>query len=472
MALKIAGNLMKSNWCSCDGYGHTDAKNYQVPRHIQTAAPASSGLSFSRRQALFGVGMGAIAWAARPTTALADLVVNAQAGERPHDILVTVFMRGGADGLNIVVPYGDDDYGRNRPTIGIAAPRSTRALGERALDLDGFFGLHPSLAPLQSLYGDGLMSFVHACGSGDGSRSHFEAMSAMERGLRDDRGSATSGWLARHLTATRNEGDSPLRAIAFGSTMPDSLRGATGASALDSLDDFRLHAPAAAQKSGDLAQKGEQHLRRALAELYCQNGDAVAHAGRETLAVLNSLNALAPADYKPEHGATYPESDLGRGLKQVALLAKGDVGLEVACLDHGGWDTHVAQTGTGGTMGLLLNDLATSLAAFARDMGPQMKRTTVVVMTEFGRRLQENSGLGTDHGRAGVMMLLGQNVKGGKVFAKWPGLKDEQLEPPGDLRVTTDYRDVLSEIVAHRLHNPDVNNVFPGHQPHASGFVL
>ena len=335
--------MMKTNWCNCDGYGHTAAKNLETPRHASSDTSAPRAVNVSRRQALFGVGLGAIAWATRPTTALADLVVSAKPSERAHDILVTVFMRGGADGLNIVVPYGDDDYGRNRPTIGIAAPRASRALSERALDLDGFFGLHPALAPLQPLYGDGLMSFVHACGSGDGSRSHFEAMSAMERGLRDDRGSASSGWLARHLTDTRGDRDSPLRAIAFGSVMPDALRGATGASALDSLDDFRLHSP----KNAEQTKPGDGHLRRALAALYRENGDAIGHAGRETLAVLDSLNALAPKDYRPAHGATYPESELGRGLQQVALLAKGEVGLEVACLDHGGWDTHVAQTGTG-----------------------------------------------------------------------------------------------------------------------------
>ncbi|BCM88389.1 hypothetical protein IAD21_00220 [Abditibacteriota bacterium] len=470
MAVKMAENLMKLDWYSCDGHGHTDVQTAEISGRKIISATESlppRALSLSRRQALLRVGMGAIAWATRPTTALADLVVHAKPGQRAHDTLVTVFMRGGADGLNIVVPYGDDDYGRNRPTIGISAPRASRALAERALDLDGFFGLHPALAPLQRLYGDGLMSFVHACGSGDGSRSHFEAMSAMERGLRDDRGSATSGWLARHLTGTRSDHDSPLRAVAFGGVMPDSLRGATGASTLNSLDDFRLYAPGSANQSD-----GDGHLRRAFAELYGHSRDVISHAGRETLGVLNSLNALTPADYKPENGATYPDSELGRGLKQVALLIKGDVGLEVACLDHGGWDTHVAQTGTGGTMALLMTDLANSLSAFARDMGAQMKRTTVVVMTEFGRRLQENSGLGTDHGRAGVMMLLGQNVVGGKVFAQWPGLKDDQLEPPGDLRVTTDYRDVLSEIVARRLHNPDLATVFPGHKPRASGFML
>lgn len=470
---------MKTDWFSCDGRGHADKTAVSsVPQHhaeqMEVPQPPRS-FTLSRRQALFGVGLGAVAWAARDATALADIAVNPGRRELPHDVLVTIFLRGGADGLNIVVPYGDDAYGRNRPTIGVAAPKSGKvSLAERALDLDGFFGLHPSLAPLHALYGEGLLSFVHACGSGDSTRSHFEAMSAMERGLPDDRGVAANGWLARHLAATQGESDSPLRAIAFSSVMPDALRGATGASALDSLADFRLYLPAAPSPEAmktSTARDRDAHLRRALAALYHEGGDAVTRAGRETLLVLESLNRIDPANYRPARGASYPDSDLGSGLRQVACLIKAGVGLEVACLDHGGWDTHVAQTGTGGAMATLMDNLGKSLAAFARDMGDGMKRTTVVVMTEFGRRLQENSGLGTDHGRAGALMLLGGGVAGGKVFARWPGLADDQLEPPGDLRVTTDYRDVLAEIVARRLGNKHLSSVFPNHTPHFPGVV-
>ena len=418
------------------------------------------------------MGLGALAWAARSKSALAEVAFHPAGGERSHDILVTIFLRGGADCLNVVVPHGDDAYYRNRPTIGIAAPKSGKgSAADHALDLDGFFGLHPALSPLHAMYGEGAISFVHACGSGDGTRSHFEAMAAMERGLRDDRGSgATNGWIARHLASTRGS-DSPLRAVAFGGIMPDSLRGATNASALDSLDDFRLQTSAQNDARGGEARGAEAHLRRALLELY-GGKDAVSHAGRQTLDVLKTLNKMAPENYRPAGGATYPEGDLGNGLKQVACLIKGEVGLEVACLDSVGWDTHFAQASTGGAMATLMETLGQSLAAFSRDMGAEMKRTTVVVMTEFGRRLQENSSLGTDHGRAGAMMLLGGGIRGGKVFARWPGLEDHQLEPPGDLRVTTDYRDVLSEIVSRRLKNANLSKVFPNYAPRFVGVTV
>lgn len=474
---------MKTDWCSCDGNGNAGDSpliTREYSRANSQAAPEAEALrlpqktdlpprsfSLSRRQVLGGFGLGALAWAARGKTALADVAINPDKSEREHDTLVTIFLRGGADCLNIVVPFGDDAYHRNRPTIGVAAPKSGKgSAADRALNLDGFFGLNPALAPLHALYGDGKMSFVHACGSGDGTRSHFEAMAAMERGLRDDKSSgASNGWIARHLASTRGN-DSPLRAVAFGGVMPDSLRGATNASALDSLDDFRLLTPQA-----ETAKRDEAELRRVLLELH-GGKDAVSQAGRQTLAVLETLNRIDPKNYRPAGGAVYPEGDLGNGLRQVACLIKGEVGLEIACLDFGGWDTHVAQTGTGGAMATLMDTLGKSLAAFSRDMGTGMKRTTVVVMTEFGRRLQENSGLGTDHGRAGAMMLLGGGIVGGRVFAKWPGLENDQLEPPGDLRVTIDYRDILSEIVSRRLGNSNLAEVFPNYTPRFSGVTI
>jgi uncharacterized protein (DUF1501 family) len=289
-------------------------------------------------------------------------------------------------------------------------------------------------------------------------------MATMERGQANDATGTASGWLARHLAATQGDNASPLRAVAFTSVMPDILRGATDATALRSLEDFRLILPGATAAR-------ETELRRALTAFYAEGRDAVAEAGRETLAVLDTLHRVDPARYRPANGAVYPASDLGSGLKQVACLLRSRVGLEVAFLDKGGFDTHVAQGSAGGWLATLLDDLGRSLAAFAQDMGPEMRRVTVVVMTEFGRRLQENSGLGTDHGRASVMMLLGGGVIGGKVFGTWPGLKQEQLEEEMDLRVTTDYRDVLSEIVVRRLHNDRLADVFPNYAPRSVGVV-
>ena len=433
--------------------------------HLVTPSPCHP-LSLTRRQALTTGALAAVAWATRGTSALAEIAVNTGKRDAGRDVLVTVFLRGGADGLNIVVPYGEDAYHRNRQTIGVAAPGDRRkGSSDRALDLNGFFGLHPALAPLHPLYGKGLMACIHAIGSDDHTRSHFEAMASMERGLPDERTGGASGWLARHLATAPGDNASPLRAVALSSVMPDSLRGATAATALNSLAEFRLDLPTSVEKK----RGGE--IRQALAEFYEDGADAVARAGRETLAVLKTLNRIDPVNYRPANGATYPQTELGNGLRQVACLIKGRVGLEVACLDRGGWDTHVGQGSAGGWLALQLADVAQSLAAFTSDLGKEMRRVTIVVMTEFGRRVQENSGLGTDHGRASMMMLLGGGIVGGKVFAKWPGLEDDDLEPPGDLRVTTDYRDVLSEIVARRLHNPQLSTVFPNYTPRFAGVV-
>jgi uncharacterized protein (DUF1501 family) len=237
--------------------------------------------------------------------------------------------------------------------------------------------------------------------------------------------------------------------------MPDSLRGGTDAIAIELLADFRLVVPEAA------AARSEA-LHQALADLYRDGKDEMAHAGRETLRVLDALNRLDPALYQASNNARYPKSDLGEGLRQVALLIRANLGLEVAALDKGGWDTHVAQGSTGGWLASLLDDLGQSLAAFAQDLGSEMSRVTLVVMTEFGRRLQENSGFGTDHGRASFMMVMGGHVAGGKVHGRWPGLAADQLEEPGDLRVTTDYRNVLAEILSKRTANSDLGAVFPG----------
>ncbi|MCB8932163.1 MAG: DUF1501 domain-containing protein [Fimbriimonadaceae bacterium] len=418
----------------------------------------------SRRALLGGGALAAVWWAARGT-ALADLSL----GDQPDptgDLLVVVFLRGGADGMNMVAPVGADAYHRARPTLALArATDRTAPKADRVLDLDGFFGLNPAMGPLLPLYREGRLGFVHACGSGDHTRSHFEAMAAMERGNENIRGGIASGWLARHLDARPQKGASPLRAVAFSSVMPDSLRGATSAMALESLADFRLRLPEGPENRGG-------RLRQTLTRLYQdQLRDPIVDAGVETFKLLETLNRLDPAHYKPESGAAYPDSELGRGLRQVAFLAKARVGLEVAFLDRGGWDTHVAQGSSTGYMALGLTDVSDSLAAFAKDLGPALDRTTVVVMTEFGRRLQENSGLGTDHGRGSVMTVLGGGTQGGRVHAKWPGLEPHELDEVGDLRVTTDYRDVLAEILDKRVRSTNLAAVFPGHTPKALGVV-
>lgn len=364
------------------------------------------------------------------------------------DTLVCLFLRGGADGLNIVVPHGDDGYYAHRPTIGLARPDDANA-EFKAVDLDGFFGLHPSLTPLHEIYQNGHLAFVQATGSPDESRSHFEAMDLMERGAATN---DYTGWLARHLASLDTGNESALRAIGVGDMLPASLTGAVSATALRSVAEYHL--------LGRDERVGE--MQALLYSLYNQNDDLLKGAANQTFAAIEVLSQIDTASYQPR-GRAYPERDLGRSLLTVAQLIHADVGVEVACVDLGGWDTHVAQGGGEGQMARLLDELAQGLAAFYEDLQDKIGEVTVVVMSEFGRRLQENGGLGTDHGHGNMMMVMGGGIQGGRVYADWPGLQPEQLVGPGDLAITTDYRDVLGEIIGKRLNNPRAAEVFPGY---------
>lgn len=373
------------------------------------------------------------------------------------DTLVCVFLRGGADGLNMIVPHGDDSYYSHRPTIGIARP-DDNSTPLRTLDLDGFFGLHPSLQPLHSIYQGGQMAFVQATGSPDDTRSHFEAMALMERGAaaRD-----YTGWIARHLASLDTGSDSALRAIGIGDMLPASLSGAVSATALQSIADYHLQ--------GRDERVGE--MQSLLHSLYSQDEDMLSAVASQTFAAIEVLNRIDTTSYQPR-GRAYPEQDFGRAMQTIAQLIKADVGVEVACVDLGGWDTHIVQGGSEGLMANLMTDLAGGLAAFHEDLQDKAGSVTVVVMSEFGRRLQENSSLGTDHGHGNMMMLMGGGVSGGRVYGRWPGLAPEQLTGPGDLQITTDYRDVLGEILHKRLNNPNPADVFPGWTVNEVGLVL
>ncbi len=417
---------------------------------------ASLKKGVSRRDLIRLGALGMVGWVAASQTALSQIAINNQQ-PTTNNVLVVLFLRGGMDGLNAVVPYADEEYYRLRPSLGIGAPNSKTAIADRAIDLDGFFGFHPVLKPMLPLFEDRRLAIVHAVGSGDQTRSHFEAMNVMERGLASDTRGSMGGWLARYLKATESDSDSPMRAVALTSVLPDSLLGATHAVNFSNLNEYRLDAPL--------------DVRSDLAQMYSKGKDAVSLAGIDTLNVLRKLEKLNPQSYKPNGTAAYPDTELGNGFKQVAMLIKNDVGLEVACLDRGGWDTHVAQGAGTGLLASHLDDVAKSLAAFAADMGKELGRVTVVVMTEFGRRTEENTGLGTDHGRGSCMFVLGGGVKGGKVYGDWPGLKENQLEGPGDLRVTTDYRDVLSEVLLKRMSLIDQGEIFPGHKDLHLGLV-
>ncbi len=376
------------------------------------------------------------------------------------DTLVVVFLRGAADALNIVIPHGEEAYYSLRPTLNIPRPDDARSgPGERTIDLDGFFGLHPSMDPLLPAWQAGHLAVIHACGAPDASRSHFRAMELMERGVEDEKGPA-SGWIGRHLASLDTGNTSPLRAIGLGEMTQRSLHGSVPVTALRSIADFHL--------GGDL--RAAAQMQSALATLYAGD-DELSVVGQETLEILGTLEKLNPANYRPGSDVIYPESDFGVGLRQVAMLVKAEVGLEVAAIDLGGWDTHFAQGGSQGLMAGLLSNLAEGLAAVHRDLQDHTDQLSIVVMTEFGRRAHENASLGTDHGHGGIMLLMGGELHGGKVHSEWPGLEDGQLFGPGDLAVTTDYRDVLAEICRKRLNNNALDVIFPGFKATMRGFL-
>jgi uncharacterized protein (DUF1501 family) len=409
-------------------------------QEYELCEPAPMSTKISTRKALFGSALASALALWAGASALAQVEINRRETQNGK-VLVTIFLRGAMDGLSLIVPTGDDDYHKARPALRIAG----------ALKLTDYFGLHPSAAALKPLFDDQRLAAIQAIGSLDQSRSHFEAMATMERGAASDPASISSGWVGRYLEALPSENQSPLRAVAFGSILPDILRGATTATVLRELSELQLSAT--------------PHLSSALRRLYQTEGsttDAVLTAGRETLSVLDTIQKLDPKSYKPAGNATYPETALGQGLRQTALLVKARVGLEVACLDRPGWDTHVAQGTSVGYLALQFQDLADSLAAFAADLGPHLEHVTVAVMTEFGRRVAENSGLGTDHGRASAWLVLGGVVNGGKVHGVWPGCAPEKLEDPGDLKVTTDYRDALTTLAGWRLGSAAAKTLFPG----------
>lgn len=382
------------------------------------------------------------------------------------DVLVVIFLRGAADALNMIVPHGDERYYALRPTLNIPRPDDRRFdLAQRAQDLDGFFGLHPAMQALLPAWQAGHLAIVHACGAPDESRSHFQAMALMERGVDDERGPAT-GWIGRHLATFNNGNTSPMRAIAMGDMAPLSLSGSVPATAIRSITDF--HLSGAGRDGNEALIQAANQLQQALATMYAPTqSQPLAEAGAKSLDVMRLLAQLNPARPRDNVALPYPSTDFGESLRQVAMLIRANVGLEVAALDLGGWDTHFAQGSTTGWMAQLLQELADSLAAFHADVignaSAGGQSISIVVMSEFGRRAYENGSLGTDHGHAGAMLLLGQQVQGCKVHGTWPGLQHEQLIGPGDLVVTTDYRDVLAELCLKRLNNAHWAEVFPGY---------
>ncbi|MBT3336481.1 MAG: DUF1501 domain-containing protein [Anaerolineae bacterium] len=372
-----------------------------------------------------------------------------QGVEPAGDILVVVFLRGAMDGLNAVIPHAESRYYELRPTLAIPEPQTGN--DQSAIDLDGFFSLHPSLRPLKDLWDESALAIIHAVGSPDSTHSHFDAQDYMERGTPGEK-NLTTGWIGRHLQSAPWLNESPFRAIGMGGIMQASLRGPIPVTTLTSIEDFHLQG-----RTNNLAQ-----LQQNMASLYSlgSNFDSIA---AETFSAMNALSQIDTSTYTPEGEATYPETDFGMALQQVAQIAKAEIGMEVASIDIGGWDTHNQQGVLDGTMPALLSGLASAISAFYRDLGERAKRVTLITMSEFGRRTYENGSGGTDHGHGNLMFILGGNVNGGKVYGEWPGLSAENLYGPGDLAVTTDFRDVLSEVLLKRLANPNQQNVFPNY---------
>jgi len=368
------------------------------------------------------------------------------------DVLIFIFLRGGMDGLQAAPPYADPALQRQRPTLAMRAPGRERA----CVDLDGHFGLHPALAPLKELFDEGALAVIQGVGSPDSTLSHFEAMQTMERGVSDGRSTAT-GWIARHLLAHGAESMSPLRAVVFDRLLPKSMQGALAAMALPSLKDFSLRTAGA----GGV-------YRDCLWALYPQDDRLLQRSGAGVLRLLQRLEEVRRHPYRPSGGAAYPEGSFGSGLRQAAQLIKADIGLEIAQVDLGGWDSHAAQDVL---MQGLMEQLSSGIHAFARDLGDSMQRVTLVALSEFGRRVHENSALGTDHGRASAAFVLGGGIRGGKVYGAWPGIETKDLDADGNVRVTVDYRDILTEIVRQRLKNERAELVFPGFTPRPLGLT-
>jgi uncharacterized protein (DUF1501 family) len=364
-----------------------------------------------------------------------------------RDALICIFLRGGMDGLNAVIPLFDEDYYRQRPMLAI--PEAGSGEGA-ALDLDGFFGLHPALKPMMEIWEDKALAIIHATGSPDPTHSHFDAMDYMERGTPGEK-TLPSGWIGRHLKTVGGENETPFRAVGMGGVMAASLRGQVAVTTLQSIADFQLQARV----------KDLERLQEALASLY-EHEPTLEETAEATFDAVKTLATVSNDDYTPANRAAYPDGDFGLGLAQIAQLLKAEVGLEAACLDLGGFDTHVDQAKR---LQALLTELGAGLAAFYQDMSDMRMTYTVVTMSEFGRRLEENGNAGTDHGHGGVMLTFGTGVNGGEVFSEWPGLDTEALYGPGDLALTIDYRDVLGELVSKRLGNGEnLEAVFPGYE--------
>jgi uncharacterized protein (DUF1501 family) len=373
-------------------------------------------------------------------------------------VLVTIFQRGAMDGLMAVTPFTD-------PNLATVRPRLTMKVGadkDQLLDLDGRFGLHPSLGALSGLYKEQRLAIVHGMGSPNTTRSHFDAQDYMETGTPDRKGTP-DGWLNRAAKLTTDKAhDTPFRAVAMTSAMPRSLYGDTPALAVARLDDFGVKVGGktmASPANGSIAASSGKGFE----SLYEQTSQKILQgAGQESFDAVKILSAANLDSYKPAVGVVYPASPLGESLRQIAQLIKADVGLEIAFAESGGWDTHVQQGTAGGAFARRAQDLAQAIDAFWRDIAPHHDDVVLMTMTEFGRTVRENGSGGTDHGRASCLFVLGNHVDGGKVHGTVPLLVPENLTDGRDVPVTTDFRSIFAEVAEKHLSISNMATLFPG----------
>jgi uncharacterized protein (DUF1501 family) len=368
----------------------------------------------------------------------------AAATHTKRKILIAIFQRGAADGLNVVAPFADKRYYELRPTIAVPKPGAPQG----AIDLDGRFGLNPALQPLKSLWDKQQLAIVHAAGSPDPSRSHFDAQDYMESGTPGK--TSSDGWMNRAL-APADADTSPVRAVALAAQMPRTLRGERSAVSVGDMMSFQMGGQAGVLES-----------------MYGTAADSrLGSTGRDAFAAMKMIRSVTQQPQQQPFNQAQMQlyaqgGELGRSLQQLARLIKADIGVEAAFAEIGGWDHHSNEPGQ---LGILLRQFASALDGFYKDLGDRMEDVVIVTMSEFGRTAQENGTNGTDHGHGGVMMLLGGPVRGGKVYGQWPGLEREQLYENRDLAVTTDFRDVLGELVAGHLGQKNLAPVFPGFKP-------
>ena len=406
--------------------------------------------------ALASIGVAGVApsFLCRTVSAAGDLKGAAGRGKT----LVAIFQRGAVDGLNMVVPHGESNYYDLRPTIAI--PRPGKGAGESAIDLDGSFGLHPALATFKPLWDEKRLAVVHATGSPDSTRSHFDAQDYMESGT-PGRKSTPDGWLNRYLQARAEPKASLFRAVSVTQNLPRALQGRAPALSIPNVAEFAIRA---GRYTGSVQGGFEDIYEQSASE-------ALRGAGKETFEAVNYLKQVNPAQYKPENGAAYPRTPFGNNMLQIAQLIKAGVGLEVAFTDMGGWDTHGNEGAARGQLANLLQQFSAGLSAFVRDLGPErMSDVVVLTMSEFGRTARENGTRGTDHGHATAMFVIGGSVRGGRVYGDWPGLGSGQLHEGRDLALTTDFRDLFAEVAIKHLGQANLQTIFPGHNTSPAKF--